>query len=80
MPKAISPKTKPQSGEKKFFTPVVIKIAIENNIEIDELINNLKNETFITDIIGRKINVIKSGQIYLKYYENGKTEKKINFK
>ena len=37
VPKAISPKTKPQSGEKKFFTPVVNKIAIENNIEIDEL-------------------------------------------
>ena len=31
------------------------------NIEIDELINNLKNETFITDIIGRQINIIKSG-------------------
>ena len=38
-PKAIPPKTKPktQSGEKKFFTPVVNKIAIENNIKIDEL-------------------------------------------
>ena len=34
-PKAIPPKT--QSGEKKFFTPVVNKIAIENNITIDEL-------------------------------------------
>ena len=40
-PKAISPKTKPQSGEKKFFTPVVNKIAIENNIEIDELMTIL---------------------------------------
>ena len=37
VPKAISPIIKPQSGEKKFFTPVVNKIAIENNIEIDEL-------------------------------------------
>ena len=38
-PKAIPPKTKlkTQSGEKKFFTPVVNKIAIENNIKIDEL-------------------------------------------
>ena len=38
-PKAIPPKTKPktQSVEKKFFTPVVNKIAIENNIKIDEL-------------------------------------------
>ena len=35
--KSITPKTKPQSGEKKFFTPVVNKIAIENNIKIDEL-------------------------------------------
>ena len=41
VPKAISPKTKPQSGEKKFFTPVVNKIAIENNIEIDELMTIL---------------------------------------
>ena len=41
VPKAISPKTKPQSGEKKFFTPVVNKIAIENNIEIDELMKIL---------------------------------------
>ena len=40
-PKAISPKTKPQSGEKKFFTPVVNKIASENNIEIDELMTIL---------------------------------------
>ena len=39
--KSISPKTKPQSGEKKFFTPVVNKIAIENNIEIDELMTIL---------------------------------------
>ena len=38
-PKAIPPKTKlkTQSGGKKFFTPVVNKIAIENNIKIDEL-------------------------------------------
>jgi len=41
VPKAISPKTKPQSGGKKFFTPVVNKIAIENNIEIDELMTIL---------------------------------------
>ena len=41
VPKAISPKTKPQSGEKKFFTPVVNKIAIENNIEINELMTIL---------------------------------------
>ena len=41
VPKAISPKTKPQLGEKKFFTPVVNKIAIENNIEIDELMTIL---------------------------------------
>ena len=41
VPKAISPKTKPQSGKKKFFTPVVNKIAIENNIEIDELMTIL---------------------------------------
>ena len=41
VPKAISPKTKPQSGEKKLFTPVVNKIAIENNIEIDELMTIL---------------------------------------
>ncbi len=41
VPKVISPKTKPQSGEKKFFTPVVNKIAIENNIEIDELMTIL---------------------------------------
>ena len=41
VPKAISPKTKPQPGEKKFFTPVVNKIAIENNIEIDELMTIL---------------------------------------
>ena len=41
VPKAISPKTNPQSGEKKFFTPVVNKIAIENNIEIDELMTIL---------------------------------------
>ena len=38
-PKAILPKTKPktQLDGKKFFTPVVNKIAIENNIKIDEL-------------------------------------------
>ena len=41
VPKAISLKTKPQSGGKKFFTPVVNKIAIENNIEIDELMTIL---------------------------------------
>ena len=37
-PKTIPPKTKlkSQSGGKKFFTPVVNKIAIENNIKIDE--------------------------------------------
>ena len=39
IPKLVSPTPKPKthSGEKKFFTPVVNKIAIENNIEIDEL-------------------------------------------
>ena len=41
VPKAISPIIKPQSGGKKFFTPVVNKIAIENNIEIDELMTIL---------------------------------------
>jgi len=39
IPKLVPPTPKPKthSGEKKFFTPVVNKIAIENNIEIDEL-------------------------------------------
>jgi len=39
VPKLVTPKAKPKkkSGEKKFFTPVVNKIASENNIEIDEL-------------------------------------------
>ena len=50
------------------------------SVGVEEMSNNLKNRIRITDIIGREIDVIKSGQIYLKYYTNGQTEKKINFK
>ena len=50
------------------------------SIGIEEVVSEVKGEVQITDVIGRRINVIKSGQIYLKYYENGETKKYINFK
>jgi len=49
-------------------------IALENLEEIDTPF------IIITDIIGRQINSIQSGQIYLINNEDGTTEKKINFK
>ena len=50
------------------------------NISLEDLEELNSESILITDIIGRNINTIKSGQLYLISRENGKTEKKINFK
>ena len=47
---------------------------LEINLDKEEVI------TGITDILGRKITQIESGQIYLVNRKNGKTEKNISFK
>jgi len=50
------------------------------NTSIEEITHGLKEKFIITDLIGRRINSIKSGHIYIKYHKNGEIEKNINFK
>ena len=50
------------------------------SIELEYLEEEPSDVISVTDIIGRTINNIKSGQFYLINRENGETERKISFK
>jgi len=51
-----------------------------NSVGLESLEEINTEFIIITDIIGRKINNIKSGQLYLVNRGNGKSEKKVHFK